>query len=109
MSQFILRSLNQAAIINQPAPNTRRSSEVCTDEVQPVDAERVRRVLTSIRDCAEWPDVPDRLKLYWISAYINSLLCRMAVDRTAEADAWLAQCHDVANRMRVALGEETTL
>lgn len=86
-----------------------RMTQPALDEAHPVDPERIRSVLTSIRDCAEWQGVPDHLKLYWISAYINSLLCRMAVDRKVEADEWLAQCHDLAKRMRLALGEECAL
>jgi len=93
MSQFLLRRMAQPA----------------QDESLPIDAARVRSVLTSIRDCAEWQGIPDHLKLYWISAYINSLLCRMAVDRKVEADEWLAQCHALSQQMRIALGEESTL
>lgn len=107
MSQTLLRRIQHAEIIGQStAP---RAGAPQPDEDRPVDSERVRRVLTSIRDCAEWQDVPDHLKLYWISAYINSLLCRMTIDRNDEANAWLTQCHDIAARMRVALGEEVTL
>lgn len=113
MSQTLLRRMQHAAIIGQspahPVAPAHLVAATPDEDARPVDAERVRRVLTSIRDCAEWQGIPDHLKLYWISAYINSLLCRMTIDRTAEADEWLAQCHDLAAQMRVVLGEECAL
>lgn len=71
-------------------------------------AERFRDALISIRDIAEHPNVPDHLRLYWVSAYTNSLLARMA-KHTEEADAWLVQCHALASQMRIDLGEEVTV
>ena len=75
---------------------------------RPPSAERFRDALISIRDISEYPNVPDHLRLYWVSAYTNSLLARMA-NHTEEADAWLSQCHTLANQMHIVLGEEVTV
>ena len=75
---------------------------------RPPSAESFRDALISIRDISEYPNVPDHLRLYWVSAYTNSLLARMA-NHTEEADAWLVQCHALANQMRIVLGEEVTV
>lgn len=112
MSQIILRRMTQAAIIGQSKPLARPAFPASAGEAHdgsPIDPERIRNMLLSIRGCVESTDISDHLKLYWVSAYCNSLLCRMAVDRVAEADAWLAQLHSLERQIRVELGEETTL
>jgi hypothetical protein len=107
MSQDILQQLNLnlfgADLPEVPAPETEADQPAAADE-RPVRIDRVRRALCSIRDVSEWAGVPAHLKLYWISAYTNSLLERMS-DHADSANDWLTQCNTVADQMRLHLDE----